>query len=239
VRSFGIEVEMVGRTRATIAKVVHGVVGGMVPEHLVDQEDENITCEIVRDSKGDIWKVEDDDSLRAPENVRAEVVSPVLKEVDIERLKSVIAALAALGARTNQYCGVHIHIGAAEATVEDICRLIDVMIEEEPKLVEDFQCSPDRLKRFSKLLSPAFVTRFRNHRPKTDAELERLWYGKPTDTKSLNDRYHRSRYRGLNLQSYFFRGIIEFRYFESCLDPDKIEAYVRRCINIADRAGLP
>jgi hypothetical protein len=238
-RTFGVEVEMVGRTRATIAKAVYSVVGGQEPEHMVDQEDESITHEEVRDREGAIWKVEDDDSLHSSENLRAELVSPVLRETDMETLKSVIASLAATGARTNRYCGVHVHIGATEASVEDICRLIDVMIEEEPKLVKDFECSPGRLKSFSKLMSPAFVRRFRRRRPRTDAELERLWYGKPTDTKWLSDRYHRSRYRGLNLQSYFVRATAEFRYFESRLDPDKIEAYVKRCIDIANRAGMP
>lgn len=238
-RTFGIEIEMVGRTRHTIAKAVHGVVGGKEPEHVVDQEDESITREEVRAPDGFIWKVEDDDSLRAPENLRAELVSPVLTEADIGTLKSVVAALAATGAQTNLYCGVHVHIGAADASVEDICRLIDVMIEEEPKLVKDFGCSPSRLRNFSKLMSPDFVRRFRKRRPRTPAELEKLWYGRPVEPKSRGDRYHRSRYRGLNLQSYFYRFTVEFRYFDSSLDPDQIEAYVRRCIDIANKAGMP
>src|SRR2546421_2740005 len=118
-RTFGVEVEMVGRTRATIAKAVYSVVGGQEPEHMVDQEDESITHEEVRDREGAIWKVEDDDSLHSSENLRAELVSPVLRETDMETLKSVIASLAATGARTNRYCGVHVHIGATEASVED------------------------------------------------------------------------------------------------------------------------
>ncbi len=113
------------------------------------------------------------------------------------------------------------------------------MIEEEPKLVKDFHCSPGRLRSFSKLMSPDFVRRFRKRRPRTDAELERLWYGKPADPRLRSDRYHRSRYHGLNLQSYFYRFTIEFRYFESSLDPDQIETYVRRCIDIANKAGMP
>jgi hypothetical protein len=230
---------MVGRTRATIAKAVHSVIGGKEVEHVVDQEDESITREEVCDPAGATWKVEDDDSLRAPENLRAELVSPILTEADVKTLKLVIAALAATGARTNSSCGVHVHIGAAEASVEDICRLIDVMIEEETKLVKDFRCSPRRLKSVSKLMSPAFVKRFIRRRPKTDADLERLWYGKPAEGKWRSDRYHKSRYRGLNLQSYFVRGTIEFRYFDSYLEPDQIEAYVMHCIAIANRAGIP
>lgn len=239
-RTFGIEIEMVGRTRHTIAKAVQSVVGGKEPEHVVDQEDESITHEEVLAPGGSIpWKVEDDDSLQAPENLRAELVSPILTEDDMKTLKSVVAAVAKTGAQTNRYCGVHVHIGAEDSSVEDICRLIDVMIEEEPKLVKDFRCSPRRLRSFSKLMSPGFVRRFRKRRPRTGAELERLWYGRPADPKSRSDHYHRSRYRGLNLQSYFYRFTVEFRYFDSSLDPDQIEAYVRRCINIANKAGMP
>lgn len=238
-RTFGVEIEMVGRTRPTVAQAVHRVVGGKEPEHVVDQEDESITREEVHAPDGAIWKVEDDDSLHARENLRAELVSPILTEADMETLKSVVAALAATGARTNRYCGAHVHIGAEEASVEDMCRLIDVMIEEEPKLVKDFRCSSRRLRSFSKLMSPAFLRRFRRRRPRTHAELERLWYGRPADTKWRSDRYHRSRYRGLNLQSYFYRFTVEFRYFDSSLDPDRVEAYVRRCIDIANKAGIP
>ncbi|MCX6348028.1 MAG: amidoligase family protein [Candidatus Aureabacteria bacterium] len=238
-RTFGIEIEMVGKSRPTIAKAIHDVVGGQEPIHVVDQEDENITYEKIYVSKDDYWKVEDDDSLRAPEELRAEAVSPPLTEADIMKLKLVVAAIAATGAQTNSYCGVHIHIGARYASVEDICRLIDVMIEEEPKLVKEFHCSPGRLRSFSKLMSPGFIGRFRKRRPRTHAELERLWYGKPVNPKSRSDRYHVSRYRGLNLQSYFCRGSVEFRYFDGSLDPDQIEAYVKRCIDIADKAEMP
>ncbi len=238
-RTVGVEIEMVGRKRSTIARAVHSVVGGKRPIHVVDQEDETITREEVHAPNGCVWRVEDDDSLQAPESLRAELCSPVLTRWDIAMLKSVVAAVAATGAHTNPHCGVHVHIGAADASVENICRLIDLMIEEEPKLVQEFGIVRQRLKSFSKLMSPEFVKSFRRSRPSTFGEFERLWYGRHPNPKWRADRYHRSRYRGLNLQSYFVRFTVEFRYFDSSLDPERIEAYVRRCIDIADRAGMP
>lgn len=237
-RTFGIEIEMVGKTRPLIAKAVAGVVGGKV-EHVVDEEDDSLTRKEVRAPNGSVWRVEDDDSLHAPERLRAELVSPVLTTADLGILKDVVAAAAASGARTNTYCGIHVHIGAQDAAVEDICRFIDVMVEEEPRLVKDFNCSPRRLRSFAKLMSRSFIRRFQSRRPKTQEELERLWYGKSAAPGQRNDRYHKSRYRGLNLQSYFFRFTIEFRYFDGSLDQDRIEDYVRRCLDIADKAGLP
>jgi hypothetical protein len=238
-RTFGVEIEMVGSTRPTIAKAVQSVVGGKDPEHVVDQEDESITREEVRAPNGSIWRVEDDESLQAPENLRAELVSPVLEEADMGTLKSVVAAVAATGAQPNRHCGVHVHIGATEASVDDICRLLDVMLVEEAKLVNDFHCNPRRLGEFARLISPDFAKRFQEQRPRTFQELQTLWYGQAPDPSSQGDRYHESRYRGLNLQSYFFRGTVEFRYFDSSLDPHRIEAYVTRCIAIADKTGLP
>lgn len=237
-RIFGIEIEMVGKTRSMIAKAVHSVVCGKV-EHVVDEEDDSLTREDVRAPNGAVWRVADDDSLHAPERLRAELVSPVLTAADLGTLKNVVAAVATSGVRTNPYCGIHVHIGAQDATVEDICRFIDVMLDEEPKLVKDFNCSPRRLRRFAKLMSPNFIRRFKRRRPKTQEELERLWYGRPTDPVRRSDRYHKSRYRGLNLQSYFYRFTIEFRYFDSSLDQNRIEAYVRRCLDIANKARLP
>lgn len=238
-RTFGVEIEMVGRRRSTVARAIHSVVGGKRPVHVVDQEDEAITHEEVHTASGSVWKVEDDDSLQAPEHLRAELGSPVLAAGDIGTLKAVVAAVAATGARTNRYCGVHVHIGAADASVEDICRLIDLMIEEESRLVQDFGIRGGRLENFCKLMSPEFVKTFKKRRPRNIDELETLWYGTRPNPKWLGDRYHPSRYRGLNLQSWFVRYTVEFRYFDSSLDPERIEAYVRRCIEIADRAGMP
>ena len=240
-RTFGIEIEMVGKTRSVIAKAVHGAVGGKV-EHDIDKEDDSLR-EYIRPAGGsdkDRWRVEDDDSLHAPEHLRAELVSPPLTTADMGTLKNVVVAVAKSGAKTNSYCGIHVHIGAGEdVTVKNICRFIDVMIDEEPKLVKDFNCSPRRLQKFAKLMSPGFIRKFRQRRPKTQEELERLWYGRPADPRWRSDRYHKSRYRGLNLQGYFYRGAIEFRYFDSSLDQNQIEAYVRRCLDIANKAGLP
>ncbi|MEK7859227.1 MAG: amidoligase family protein [Elusimicrobiota bacterium] len=238
-RTFGIEIEMVGKTRSMIAKAVAGVVGGGKVEHVVDEEDDSLTREDVHAANGAVWRIEDDDSLCAPEQLRAELVSPVLTTADLGTLKNIVATAAATGARTNPYCGVHVHIGAQDATVEDVCRFIDVMIKEEPKLVKDFNCSPRRLRSFAKPMSPNFIRSFKRRRPKTQEDLERLWYGRPAAPGQRGDRYHKSRYRGLNLQSYFFRFTIEFRYFDSSLDQNRIEAYVRRCLDIANKAGLP
>src|SRR5438034_1098832 len=99
-RTIGIEIEMIGKTRTEIAKAVQSVVGGDVI-HVVDQEDDNIAYEEVRAANGMIWKVEDDDSLQMPEDQRAELCSPVLTDADLPTLKLVVEAIAATGAYTN------------------------------------------------------------------------------------------------------------------------------------------
>ena len=237
-RTFGIEIEMVGKTRFMIARAVQSVVGGKTG-HVVDKEDDSLTHEEIHASDGRVWIVEDDDSLHALKHLRAELVSPILTNADLETLKNVVAAIAASGAHTNTSCGIHVHIGANNAAGEDINRVIDVIIDEEHKLVKTFKCNQRRLRKYAKLMSPGFIRRFRRFRPKTPEELERLWYGRPKNPQRRSDRYHISRYRGLNLQSYFYRGTVEFRYFDGSLDQNRIEAYVRRCLDIANKAGLP
>lgn len=235
-RTFGIEIEMVGVSRRVIANAVHGVVGGEV-EQCIDEE--GITFEKIHVAESGFWKVEDDDSLGVPENVRGELVSPILRLSDLDHLRDIAQALGRTGAGVNDRCGLHVHIGAVEASIEDVSRLVDVMISEEEKLIREFNCNKTRIRRFARPMTRAFVRRFQARRPRALEGLQQLWYGRPITGRERGDRYHVSRYRGLNLQSYFFRGTIEFRYFDSSLDPDRVVACVRKCLELADCARLP
>lgn len=236
-RTFGVEIETVGVPRSTVAKAMSLVLKAKKSETLPDPNDPPMTFEEIHASNDAVWKVMDDDSLQAEPHLRAEIVTPVLKESDLKTLLSVIKAIAKTGAKVNASCGIHVHIGALEASVEDICRLIDIVIDEEPKLIKEFACNPNRIKNYAKPISPDFIKNFKSNRPKTDADLEVLWYGKPA-TKPI-DRYDETRYRGLNLNSYFLRFTIEFRYFDSTLDPRMVEAYVNRCLKLVDKAKIP
>lgn len=61
------------------------------------------------------WTVERDGSVTDPS---AEVVSPVCRYEDIEMVQEVVRAIRAAGAKADGSCGIHIHIGLGEHTIE-------------------------------------------------------------------------------------------------------------------------
>lgn len=69
------------------------------------------------------FKIVSDGSLVG--NNSQEVVSPVLKgKKGLNSLKSLCNSLAAVGARVNRTCGLHVHIGAAAIGDAHYCRLV-------------------------------------------------------------------------------------------------------------------
>jgi hypothetical protein len=75
--------------------------------------------------------------------------------------------------------------------------------------------------------------RLEARRPKTMSDVRDAWYGRSGETPS---RYHSSRYRGLNLNSLFFRGTLEFRYFNGTLHAGEVKAYVQLVLAMAAKA---
>lgn len=61
------------------------------------------------------WTVERDGSVTDPS---AEVVSPVCRYEDIEMVQEVVRGIRAAGAKADGSCGIHIHIGLGEHTIE-------------------------------------------------------------------------------------------------------------------------
>jgi len=234
--TYGVELEMIGVPRRTLAAAVRSVVGGVLTEE-TDAEDPTITAWLIAADDGRVWRVEDDDSLSAAADERGEVVSPVLTEQDMSLLQRMVDGLAATGARADASCGVHVHLGVADCEVEHLNRMIDLLIDLEPIVFQRMLGIADPRKDYAKLMDPEFVRRFKERRPRTSAELFRLYYGDDT-TARHRDRYDDSRYRGLNLHSVTVRGTVEFRYFNGTVSAERVLEYVRLCLAIADRAGL-
>ena len=83
---------------------------------------------------------------------------------------------------------------------------------------------PARLARFCRPVDESFIQRIERSRPSTEDALNRAWYGRLV---TYPNRYDGSRYQGVNLNSHYYRGTTEFRFFEGTLDPDKVQAYVQ------------
>ena len=71
----------------------------------------------------------------------------------------------------------------------------------------------------------------------TFAQLGAAWYGNENDYRNnAGNHGHFSRYAGINLHSYFYRKTIEFRIFNSSLNPERIQGYIAMCVAIVEDA---
>ena len=67
--------------------------------------------------------------------------------------------------------------------------------------------------------------------------LENIWYeGFENEDQDRHSHYNKSRYYALNLHSVFYRGTVEWRCFNSTLDPAKAAAYVHLCLAMSAQA---
>ncbi|HEU4532465.1 MAG TPA: amidoligase family protein, partial [Polyangiaceae bacterium] len=91
----------------------------------------------------------------------------------------------------------------------------------------------ERLARYCRPIEPAFLALLEARRPRSMADVSAAWYG---ERDARAQRYHASRYHGLNLNSLFFRGTIEFRYFNGTLHAGEVKAYVQLVLALAAKA---
>ena len=101
------------------------------------------------------------------------------------------------------------------------------------KRINALGVSEQRLARYCRPIEARFIEALEARRPKTMSDVRDAWYGRSGETPS---RYHSSRYHGLNLNSLFFRGTLEFRYFNGTLHAGEVKAYVQLVLAIAAKA---
>ena len=228
---YEIEIETVKRTREQIAWAIHSVVGGHVrhigaPSCYDPWE--------VEDLRGRKWKVVNDASLtNVPSHLRAELVSPVLTYDDLEQLQEVVRAIRKAGGKINSQCGIHIHIDAEPFDGRKLGNLAKVVYKQEPLILHALGINSDRLRRYTRPVSDELIRNIERQRPKTKAQLNRIWYGYHNNQPQ---HYDNTRYHGVNLHNVWYRGTVEFRWFEATLHAGKIKAYLQFCLGIAAKA---
>jgi len=62
--------------------------------------------------------------------------------------------------------------------------------------------------------------------------IETLWYSEANNTSASanRNRYNNTRYNGLNIHSYFFRGTVEFRLLNSTTHAGELKSYIQFCL---------
>jgi Putative amidoligase enzyme len=221
---FGIEIETIGASRATLAGAIQSAVGGWVSQ-------DNGTWTIDAPG-GRTWKVVPDGSLSDTWS-SGEIVSPVLGYEDIEALQRIVRAVRAAGARTDSSTGIHIHVDGSRFDAMSVTNLVRFVHKQERLLEHALGVSAHRLDEYCRPIAAGFIERLEARRPKTLEELREVWYG---NANARPERYHSTRYHGINLNSLFFRGTIEFRYFNGTLHAGEVKAYVQLVLALAANA---
>jgi len=228
---YGVELEVVGVMRETVARAIQQVTGGEVRHvgapHAFDPWE-------VTDSQGRVWKVVKDGSLvNVPEHLRAEAVTPILNYGDMETLQQVVRAIRHTGARVDGTTGMHVHVSAAAFDAQALARLAKLFYKQEALIIAALGVSPQRLSRYTKPTDRQFIEKLERHPPKTKEQLNRLWYGQ---YNAHPQHYCPTRYHCLNLASAFFRGTIEVRCFSGTLHAGRVKAHVQYVLALAAKA---
>lgn len=237
---FGVEVEMTGITREKAARLVAGVLG-TTPSHpesncyhtrtIADQAARK--WKIMRDSS--ITPIRNDDTIEPLDEYRVEFVTPPLNYSDIELLQNIIRKLRENGAKAHSSCGIHIHVDGANHTAVSLRRLVNFMTARQDLIYEALQIG-DRGSNWCHKLNKTLLDAMKKDKNLTKEKAEEIWYSRANDGYCGgidHQHYNSTRYHGVNLHSFFTKGTVEFRLFNSTLHAGKIKAYIQFCLAVS------
>jgi hypothetical protein len=234
VLTFGVELETEGRSIETCARAIaaefDGWIAYAVGGHYRKWE--------VSTMDGRFWTCMSDASLVDG----CEVVSPICTMADMDTVQRVVRAVRKCGAHVSERCGMHVHVGGVDPA--SVGRLARNVAKDEDLFQAAFKVNPSRTARWCRPVPSSFLTALAAVKSSNKINLETLrkvWYSNVNDNgRSVDARsvfhYDPSRYHGLNLHSYFFRGTVEFRYFEGTLHAGVVRANIMFCLGLAAQA---
>lgn len=236
---FGVEVEMTGITRKKAASIIAEILG------TTPSKPDN-TCyktQIIMDHSFRKWKVMRDSSITPIKNIgnapmdeyKVELVTPPLNYNDIELVQNIIRKLRESGAKSHESCGIHIHVDGANHHAQSLRRLVNFITARQDLIYEALEIG-NREYRWCQKLNTALLTEMKKNKNITKEKAEQIWYSNANDgyLGGVNhEHYNSTRYHGINLHSYFSKGTIEFRLFNSTLHAGKIKAYIQFCLAVS------
>ena len=140
----------------------------------------------------------------------------------------------------NDSCGLHVHVDASNHNRQSLKNLISIMYSKEDLLFKALQVNESRAIEWCQKVREPMLKQARTLSAEETSDLtqlEDIWYeGFENDGRTRHDHYNKSRYYALNLHSVFYRGTVEWRCFNSTLDPAKAAAYVNLCLAMSAQA---
>lgn len=236
---YGVEIEFTGITRRKAAGIVARALGVAVPP----ADTSVYKTRTIVDAEGRKWKVMRDSSIlpmsrngEASDEYRVEFVSPPLRYEDIETLQEIVRAFREAGAVANHSCGIHIHVDGANHNAQSLRRLVKFFSARQQLVYEALNVSAARANSWCKPVSRSLIDEMAKVKNISRREMESIWYSTANDGyngRIDHSHYNHTRYHGLNLHSFFSKGTVEFRLFNSTLHAGKIKAYIKFCLGIS------
>ncbi len=245
---FGVEIEMTGITReeAAFALADYFRTTPVYYEGVYDSWH-------VRDPAGKKWKLMSDSSIHpecqtsngyvqldkdAPESgpYKVEMVTPKMTYAELPRLQECMRRVKSIGAKVNDSCGLHVHVDASSHNRQSLKNLIGIMYSKEDLLFKALRVNETRAAIYCQKVREPMLRKARELSSDETSDLtllENIWYEGDIGKTS---HYNWTRYYALNLHSVFYRGTVEWRCFNSTLNPDRAAAYVNLCLAMSAKA---
>lgn len=236
---FGIEIEMTGITRKKAAEVIAEYFGtesfyiGTYYKTYGAKDRQGRTWKATFDSSIIAQKKSGGRTMRAADEYKCEVVSPILTYEDMADLQEIIRQLRHKGAFVNSQCGIHIHVDASRYTPQTLRNLVNIIASKEDILYKALRIDPARM-RWCKKTNERLIEAINRKKPQTMEALKDIWYA--GSTRGRDEHYNDTRYHGLNLHSTFTKGTVEFRLFNSTTHAGEIKAYIQFCLAVSHQA---
>ena len=226
-RTFGCELEYEGISQERAAKVVAEVTGGTARYEGYHLNNWTVTM-----PDGRKWQVVSDGSLCG---TSAEVVTPVMTVADLELLQEVVRKLRKAKAKANSRTGLHVHVGAADFTAENVKNLVKTFYKQEELILKAAGTLQSRIESYTRKTDHGFVDRICTMRHPTMAKIGDAYYAGCYDRSS---HYCRARYRALNLHNLWngTKHTIEYRFFNGTTHAGEVKTAVQLALLIAIRA---
>lgn len=236
---FGIEIEMTGITREKAAEAIAEYFGtesfyiGTYYKTYGAKDRQGRTWKATFDSSIIAQKKSGGRTMRAADEYKCEVVSPILTYEDMADLQEIIRQLRHKGAFVNSQCGIHIHVDASRYTPQTLRNLVNIIASKEDILYKALRIDPARM-RWCKKTNGELLEAINRRKPQTMEALKDIWYA--GSTRDRDEHYNDTRYHGLNLHSAFTKGTVEFRLFNSTTHAGEIKAYIQFCLAVSHQA---
>ena len=228
--TFGVELEFVGGNADAIASELYDLGITAAPYRL------NYHARVSDNTK---WKLERDGSVSSGSS-GGELVSPVLKDTpETWRQIEIICEVAKRhGARVNQSCGGHVHIGMNKLdTARQRWRRFFRMVENYEECL--YRAAGGDL---GQVRSDAYYYSISFKERAVEANRMNFSMDREEDVRNMAERVSRmNRYYGINLKNIATdrAPTVEFRYFNGSLNPKQIQANVKLAagiINASEKA---